>query len=552
MQQDSTVEAICSGCSTAYRVSDRLVGKKVACKKCGVSFEIAPPDESCPIIGKLALRYRFIRQDQLDAAIDAFNVRIDPASGASIEDFLVEGGFISERQRSVLLNARDYLEIRQQDKEIGQIMVRKGLCDQRQVEEALAEQSRRFKETQAVCRIDDILSGRGVPTAVEQRKAGETSEPPSMSEACEERKPVKDPVKTVFGEQEELRIQGDIDQETGDIDFNGHVVVSGCITRGYRVKSVSLDAAEVSGGEVDVSGDLVVSGGIVGGEIRAKGTVKAKYIKKSRISAYGNVSVEKEINESEIITSGACNIPIGTILSSEIAAKMGVIAGDIGTEMSNPTKLKVGVDEHIEKELQSLDAALQEKGRILEKLKEAEQELLQVDQDLYARITELAQVQDRSTIEKRGLQKTMEAERDLGDPQAFTKTALQIKDLEDRIKSAEEEIGKRFEERDGVSEQLKSVAEKIRAAEEEIEKLKDSIRFVSALLQRQEAIPKVTIYGSIIEGTVVTTPHATKVLPRSGVNLMISEVKKASSGAEGKWEIGVFFRKKEDTASHAS
>jgi len=80
----------------------------------------------------------------------------------------------------------------------------------------------------------------------------------------------------------DLEIDGDVDLKTGHIDFQGHVVVSGAVQSGFRVKGGSLTANEVLKAEVEAAGDVAVFGGIIGATIRSGGHVRARYIHDSQ------------------------------------------------------------------------------------------------------------------------------------------------------------------------------------------------------------------------------------------------------------------------------
>jgi uncharacterized protein (DUF342 family) len=121
--------------------------------------------------------------------------------------------------------------------------------------------------------------------------------------------------------QEMLTIDGDIGLETGHIDFDGHIEVSGSIHQGYRVKCSSLRVGDVQEAEVTVYGDMVVLGGIYDSEVKCNGSLQASHIHKSDIQAGGELLVEKEIIGSKIESGGKCLIPDGTIASSEIVTK---------------------------------------------------------------------------------------------------------------------------------------------------------------------------------------------------------------------------------------
>ena len=123
----------------------------------------------------------------------------------------------------------------------------------------------------------------------------------------------------------ELKIKGDLGFETGDVVFDGNVVVEGAVKEGFKVKGASLTAREIQGAEIDLTGDLNVSFGIVDTDlVNVKGSVQAKFVHNSKINAFGDLIIQREIMDSVILLSGACINTSGTIINSKISANMGL------------------------------------------------------------------------------------------------------------------------------------------------------------------------------------------------------------------------------------
>ncbi|MCG8616254.1 MAG: FapA family protein, partial [Desulfobacterales bacterium] len=112
---------------------------------------------------------------------------------------------------------------------------------------------------------------------------------------------------------EEYTTGGDVDFETGHIEFDGNVNVKGCIKSGFKVTGCDVTTVELDGGIVEADGDVKVAGGINEGTIYARGNVYAKFVHKSEIICMGDIHVQKEIVESTIETSGACVIANGKL-----------------------------------------------------------------------------------------------------------------------------------------------------------------------------------------------------------------------------------------------
>ncbi|MBF0378388.1 MAG: DUF342 domain-containing protein [Desulfamplus sp.] len=164
-------------------------------------------------------------------------------------------------------------------------------------------------------------------------------------------------------------IEGDVDFKSGNIDYQGDVNVKGCIQNGFRVKAHNLRAEEIDGATVIAQGNIIVEQGINESKISSQGYVSAKFIQNSTISCVGDLKTEKEIVESNIECSGACNIR-GVIISSKISAKMGVYAKQIGMEKAPPAVIRVGVDTFAVRTLEKLEKDIEDRKEINKKLRD--------------------------------------------------------------------------------------------------------------------------------------------------------------------------------------
>ena len=126
----------------------------------------------------------------------------------------------------------------------------------------------------------------------------------------------------------------DVDVSTGDINYDGNLLVNGNITTGYKVNVTGdievrgvIEAAEVTAG-----GQITVAKGINGmekGRIKAGHSVIAKYINSAEVEAGGLIKVE---GKKGFITGGVARA------GNKIEAKT------IGSDMGAPTSVEVGVD----------------------------------------------------------------------------------------------------------------------------------------------------------------------------------------------------------------
>ena len=193
----------------------------------------------------------------------------------------------------------------------------------------------------------------------------------------------------------ELTIDGDVNFTTGNIDFDGNVIVKGTVMNGFAVRCGHLFAKEISGAEIIALGDVVVSEGIISADIKAEGDVKARFVTGSNIKSFGSVMVDKEVIDSKIRSSAAFLSERCTIISSFVSAKMGVSARQIGTDVSSACRINAGMDENVKKRIQAFDHAMNDKKKILETLQKRYEKQSKKQRAVHRKIFELTQNQER-------------------------------------------------------------------------------------------------------------------------------------------------------------
>ncbi|MCG8639654.1 MAG: FapA family protein [Desulfobacterales bacterium] len=322
----------------------------------------------------------------------------------------------------------------------------------------------------------------------------------------------------------EYQLQGDIGFETGDVNFDGNVVVSGKVKQGFKVTCASLTAKEIQGAEVDITGDLNVSLGIVDTElVKVKGSVQAKFIRNSRINAFGDLIIQKEIVDSTIYLSGACMNESGSIINSQISAKMGIRAGRIGNRSSKPARLTVGVDEHIRLLVAKVDAKLNTNTKVFNELNKEIQTLEKEDHDLHAKIARHAHVQDRSQLELKDIKKKMDGLKASGNMSAYQKVSRTVKEIKRKAAEAEELINEGFDRQDEIETQISQKQSRIKELEEENQALGDEKKRLLEFSGKQAPLPEVRVAGNAASGTRIFSENASLTLHRTTPRCRIRE-----------------------------
>ena len=162
----------------------------------------------------------------------------------------------------------------------------------------------------------------------------------------------------------------------------------------------------------------------------------------------GDLYANKEIVESTIENSGACVINQGKIIASTISSKMGIYAGNIGTERSISTTLKVGVDTFMEKELGKLKKTITENQENLLKAKEQKLKIEIAVKAEHKTTSHLAHIQEKALASKQDVAKVDE---DLNNSfKTLEMLENNLKKIAEEIKILKEELGSNLKERENI------------------------------------------------------------------------------------------------------
>jgi uncharacterized protein (DUF342 family) len=153
-------------------------------------------------------------------------------------------------------------------------------------------------------------------------------------------------------------IPGDVDLDSGNIQFNGSVKVLGSVKPGFKVHAdgdVFIDG-DVDNAYIYSGGNISVKMGVVGKDgtrLIAKGDVFAKFIQNSKIEAGGNVVVADSIINCDVLSYNTIEVTgkNGKIIGGKLVALYEIKSATIGTQTETPTTLTVGRNFAVEEEL---------------------------------------------------------------------------------------------------------------------------------------------------------------------------------------------------------
>ena len=160
-------------------------------------------------------------------------------------------------------------------------------------------------------------------------------------------------------------INNNVDYSTGNIDFNGSVIVNGDVKSGFKIKA--KDDVQVNGvvedAVIETGGNTLLKTGFIGrgkGQIIAQGDVTAKFCENETIISEGDIYISEYVMHSKIQTKGNLFIleKTGLIVGGETYAVKGIEAKIVGNENYTPTALFVGIDKEVNEKLRVTKAHL--------------------------------------------------------------------------------------------------------------------------------------------------------------------------------------------------
>lgn len=169
-------------------------------------------------------------------------------------------------------------------------------------------------------------------------------------------------------------IPADVDTSTGDISFEGTVMVRGNVLTGFTVRAkgdIIVDGV-VEGAELYAGGQIILKRGIQGmgrGKLNAEGNVISKFIENAEVYSGGYVETDAILHSrvtarGEVIASGRR----GLVAGGEIRSGAGISVKTAGSSMGTATLLEIGCAPELMAEYHRLNEELPKMEAELEKV----------------------------------------------------------------------------------------------------------------------------------------------------------------------------------------
>ncbi|MFH0882743.1 MAG: FapA family protein [bacterium] len=173
-------------------------------------------------------------------------------------------------------------------------------------------------------------------------------------------------------------VDGDIDFETGNVRFNGSVIVKGSVRAGFEV--VATHDIEIQGvvedAMVHCGGNLLLRGGFIGqgkGLIKVGGETHIKFVEGQTVYGNHDVYIAEEIIHANVISGGRVIVKFGkgAIIGGKVFARDGINAKILGNIHYVRTHLRTGTDPHLDQQLQKIAGVINNKQIMKEKTQAA-------------------------------------------------------------------------------------------------------------------------------------------------------------------------------------
>ncbi len=331
--------------------------------------------------------------------------------------------------------------------------------------------------------------------------------------------------------EEFFQVKEDVGYKTGHLIYDGDIHVSGSLKSGFKIKGNDVKIKEIDGGEIYAQGDVTVIDGANGAKIFAKGHVRVNFIHDSHISCLGNVYVEKEIVDSSIENSGACQVKAGKIINSNICSNQGVHAKNIGTDKTDPSTITVGQDLYVKNELIRIEKKIIESEKEKNKLEKKQQNLRYENEGYQQSTIRVANELDKVVGDKQRIKSNMEElEARSEDKKEILNLKTLLKQKHALYSRLNDQLNERFNAIETNEAQIKKVNLAFDGLDDLIDDLNDERENYLDWADSNPGKSEIIAEGTVIAGTIVHGRHAQREIKEIVSNARIKECKLSNQG----------------------
>ncbi len=190
-------------------------------------------------------------------------------------------------------------------------------------------------------------------------------------------------------------VDGDVDYGTGNINFEGSIMIRGSVADEFEVNA--RDDIEIEGNvykaKIKAGGNIVIHQGFNGreeGEIITGKSLTAKYVENGKVTATDNVIITNNILHSNIKAKKSIScLGKGTVTGGKIVFRDYLECRALGSSASTHTVIEMGVDDDLLKKQNEVAMEMYKAKKYIEKAKDITERLKpksETNNHIYARM----------------------------------------------------------------------------------------------------------------------------------------------------------------------
>ncbi len=185
-----------------------------------------------------------------------------------------------------------------------------------------------------------------------------------------------------------LIVDGDVDYSTGNIDFDGTVIIHGDVKTNFKVKAdgnIEIEGS-VEDSEIISTKSVIVKGGFIGkghGLIKSDEDVTIHHVNNQRIEALGDIIIGEEALNAELQAGHDLKIlgKKGAIIGGNTYAVNKIETRIAGVESGVITVLSAGVNKEMMLRIRELEGLIEKNEENLKKIKQNVYNLFRIKLD---------------------------------------------------------------------------------------------------------------------------------------------------------------------------
>ena len=169
---------------------------------------------------------------------------------------------------------------------------------------------------------------------------------------------------------------GDVDLSTGNIEFNGDVIIHGNVLEGMSIKATGTVTVDkiVESAYIEGRKGVILRGGVLGkngATVRSKGNITAQFLEYADVKTDGDIEADSFL-DSSVYAGGRIKLSgkKGCIVGGTTHAVRGIEAREIGNAAGANTEVSVGVHQKVYEQIATIDRETKDDEKQLQRIEE--------------------------------------------------------------------------------------------------------------------------------------------------------------------------------------